>query len=425
MANLTFKKLSKALTDVNASWQTNEDIFLHLREVKSPNFSLGVSLPVNYQAPQMVAAAAPVARFAPVVDWRNRLGRNHITPPKQQGGCGSCVSFCTVSVLEAMVSIEKGQLIDLSEADQHFCSSHGANCGGWWHTTGFDQIKARGVCDEASFPYSSAFSGGDIWNGTPSCVINPLRNLKAVKATNIKVINNNVDAKNYLTDVGPLAAILEVYEDFDGHGTGIYRHIIGNFRGLHCITIIGYNEAEQCWICKNSWGTTWGDGGYFRISYGECKIDEFEKVGISGIILPQPILANKVTLFDTSLNTPCICRHNDRIYIAWTGVGNNRINLMSSVNGINFTNKVVLNDTCIGSPSITSHNGKIYLAWTGTDPQHRLNVMSSVDGISFGNKATFGDTSIDGPSLSSFQGKLFISWAGTDPSHRLNVAEII
>ncbi|MBK9735676.1 MAG: hypothetical protein IPO92_12205 [Saprospiraceae bacterium] len=59
-----------------------------------------------------------------------------------------------------------------------------------------------------------------------------------------------------------MAAILEVYEDFDSYSSGIYMHLTGNYRGLHCVTIIGYDEAGGYWICKNSWGTTWGDGGF-------------------------------------------------------------------------------------------------------------------------------------------------------------------
>ena len=54
---------------------------------------------------------------------------NHVTPVKDQGNCGSCVSFCSCGLVESMSSIEQHQLLDLSEADLHFCSSHGPSCG--------------------------------------------------------------------------------------------------------------------------------------------------------------------------------------------------------------------------------------------------------------------------------------------------------
>ena len=52
----------------------------------------------------------------------------------------------------------------------------------------------------------------------------------------------------------------------------IYRHASGRLEGYHAIAVVGYSETEQCWICKNSWGTGWGEGGWFRIRYGECGI---------------------------------------------------------------------------------------------------------------------------------------------------------
>jgi hypothetical protein len=37
--------------------------------------------------------------------------------------------------------------------------------------------------------------------------------------------------------------------------------------------VIGYDDAQSCWICKNSWGQTHGNDGCFRIGYGQCGID--------------------------------------------------------------------------------------------------------------------------------------------------------
>jgi hypothetical protein len=37
--------------------------------------------------------------------------------------------------------------------------------------------------------------------------------------------------------------------------------------GGHCICIVGYNDTVQYFKCANSWGTSWGDNGYFYLPY--------------------------------------------------------------------------------------------------------------------------------------------------------------
>jgi hypothetical protein len=130
-----------------------------------------------------------------------------------------------------MSSIEKGQLLDLSEADQHFCSSHGASCGGWNHIDSFNQIKTRGVSDEACFPYATAFPNNDIWNANPTCKACPDRNARAVKITNLVNLNSYTEAKNYLTSTGPIAAAFAVYTDFFSYHNGVYHRVSGVLEG--------------------------------------------------------------------------------------------------------------------------------------------------------------------------------------------------
>jgi len=286
MATLNIVELSTSLRKNNARWSAMDNPITRLTDDQrkqllgfDPSKAKKALIPAAG-----VAAASPLA-FDPLVDWRNRNG-NHVTAVKDQGGCGSCVSFCTVAVTESMASIEKGQLLDLSEADQHFCSSHGANCGGWNHEDAFNQIKTRGVCDEACFPYASAFPSNNIWASPPACHVAPDRNARAVKISVLHDLNTYQDAKNYLTSTGPIAVAFAVYADFYSYKTGVYHHVSGALEGYHCVEIIGYSEAEQCWICKNSWNTTWGMAGFFKIAYGDSDIDTWTKTGVTGVILP-------------------------------------------------------------------------------------------------------------------------------------------
>ena len=94
------------------------------------------------------AVGAPAA-----FDWRNVKGQNYVTSVKNQGGCGSCVSFCTCAVIESAVRIKlqnPAYAIDLSEGFLQFCG--GGSCGGWGLTSGLDFARSTGVTDEACMP---------------------------------------------------------------------------------------------------------------------------------------------------------------------------------------------------------------------------------------------------------------------------------
>jgi cathepsin B len=47
--------------------------------------------------------------------------------------------------------------------------------------------------------------------------------------------------------------------------------------GGHAVEFVGYGTqgSQEYWLVKNSWGTTWGEQGYFQILRGvnECGIE--------------------------------------------------------------------------------------------------------------------------------------------------------
>jgi hypothetical protein len=48
---------------------------------------------------------------------------------------------------------------------------------------------------------------------------------------------------------------------------GVYRHKTGDRVGGHLVALVGYDDRQQCWIVKNSWGDQWGDNGWFKMGY--------------------------------------------------------------------------------------------------------------------------------------------------------------
>ena len=65
---------------------------------------------------------------------------------------------------------------------------------------------------------------------------------------------------------------MEASSDFFYYRSGVYAPEYGDGAGTTAICVVGYDDAESCWICKNCWGTEWGEAGWFKIAYGVCGV---------------------------------------------------------------------------------------------------------------------------------------------------------
>jgi hypothetical protein len=206
------------------------------------------------------------------VDWRDRFGLEAVSGVKDQGACGACVAFAAIATLESMLVIERNQTTDLSEAELLFCG--GGSCQGWWPDNAIDYLGNRGVAQQECFRYEA--------HDMP-CQTCSRRDGQAIKITRTTTLFDVEQRKDYLALVGPMIGAFSVYADFYAYSSGVYSQVTGEQLGGHCVEVIGYDDYLGCWICKNSWGTAWGERGFFRIAYGQCEIDStYPFWGVSG-----------------------------------------------------------------------------------------------------------------------------------------------
>ncbi|MFT3968783.1 MAG: C1 family peptidase [Micropruina sp.] len=172
-----------------------------------------------------------------------------------------CVSFAVTALVESMVLVEHGTEADLSEADLFFCG--GGSCkDGWSPGDAISRIRsAIGIPSESVFRYPNPAMQSP-------CHIGGGRTLLTVRARHDVAFFNAKSRKNYLSSVGPMVACMDVYEDSNCYADGVYEHVVGERVGGHCVLMVGYDDIQQCWIGKNSWGPSWGKQGFFRIRYG-------------------------------------------------------------------------------------------------------------------------------------------------------------
>ena len=210
------------------------------------------------------------ASLPATLDWRNYNGKNYVTAVKDQGDCGSCWAFSTTGGLESYVLRTQnipGQNENLSEQIVLSCSGAG-NCEmGGIPSAAANFMKSTGVGAESAYPYtqddgacSNAAAG---WQkdaeriGKWSTITGATPALAALKQA--------------LLTYGPLPTTMQVYDDFFSYTSGVYSYTSGSLEGGHAVLIVGYDDANQCFIVKNSWDTIWGENGYFRIAYSQLS----------------------------------------------------------------------------------------------------------------------------------------------------------
>ncbi|GLC47213.1 hypothetical protein PLESTM_002045000 [Pleodorina starrii] len=212
-------------------------------------------------------SAVAAAILYPAWDSRaaNGTSRNLISPPKDQGNCGSCVSFAATACAEAAVAAGSGAALnnnDYSEQWLFFCNGmYNPTCDtGWTADEAATVLASRSIPIESNFPYQ----------GRKNCTLNaktetrPNGNFSWVSITNLDT------AKAHIRQYGSVLTYFAVFNDFYNWDKNSPPYVWDGksaLSGYHQVLCIGYNDTGHYWIAKNSWGPSWGDNGFFRMSY--------------------------------------------------------------------------------------------------------------------------------------------------------------
>ena len=255
-----------AIVAKQAQWQAGETSMTQLSPAER-RARLGLvkaSLPVG--AEMMVMAEPPIVGAPPSLDWRSN-GGNFVTPVRNQGGCGSCWAFATTAALESSVlraANTPGVDLNLSEQVLVSCGTSGGNdagsCGGGVIQYASDYIRDTGLPLETCYPYTGTDGSCGSACGTYNTVHVPHRELGRRDGTSPTVSA----IRDALVSYGPLVTTMDVYDDFYSYSSGVYSYTTGDYAGGHAVLIVGYSDAGQYFIVKNSWGRAGGSRAISR-----------------------------------------------------------------------------------------------------------------------------------------------------------------
>jgi len=206
----------------------------------------------------------------PVLPSSFSLRPDYVTPVRNQGSCGSCWAFATYGALESAILKAGGPAMDFSE--NHLKNYHG-----------FDS----GPCDGGSIAQSIAYMSR--LDGPVAEADDPYHPYDARPSpggprraflTDVTIWTTPTDMKTAIMTIGALdTSMLWDSKYYRKSDYTYYCPTTGSFD--HEVTIVGWDDLKVtaggvgAWLVKNSWGTSWGNGGYFWLSYADAMGGKF------------------------------------------------------------------------------------------------------------------------------------------------------
>lgn len=191
------------------------------------------------------------------VDW---VDNGAVTAVKNQGSCGSCWAFSTTGAIEGACQISTGTLTSLAEQDLVDCDSTDSGCNGGLMDYAFAFVKRNGgICSEEDYQYVARAH----WQ----CKENSCTKYGKISGyTDVR--GSNTAAMEAALDKQPVSIAIEADQGaFQLYSSGILSSNGCGTQLDHGVLAVGYGTegGVDYWKVKNSWGGSWGEGGYIRM----------------------------------------------------------------------------------------------------------------------------------------------------------------
>ena len=213
--------------------------------------------------------------------------------PGNQGQQGSCVGWAVGYALKSYQERQERKW-PLDNAERLFSPAYVYNqikqgdCqGGSQITDALDLLTREGVAPLSRFSYDA----NDCYR-LPDAAAKQAAQEFAIASWRRVNVQDVTEVKSQIAAGFPVVIGMVIDEPFQNLiGDLVYRGPQGASRGGHALVVTGYDDARSAFRVINSWGTSWGDGGFGWIAYDTFRQTVREAYVVQDIVRntpPQP-----------------------------------------------------------------------------------------------------------------------------------------
>ncbi|EDQ84610.1 uncharacterized protein MONBRDRAFT_34651 [Monosiga brevicollis MX1] len=215
--------------------------------------------------------------------WANVSGVNYLTRSRNQHipeYCGSCVAFATTSSLnDRMAILRRKAWPEINLAPQVLLNCNaGVSCEGGNAGPVFEHIHRNGVPDETCQNYEArdgeCTAMGICETCDPNKGCSPITNYTLYYVAEFGNLVGVDQMKAEIYARGPIVAGIDATDKLEAYTHGIFSEEKILPVPNHEISIVGWGveDGTEYWVVRNSWGTYFGEEGFFRINMHENNL---------------------------------------------------------------------------------------------------------------------------------------------------------